>query len=378
VHIVYTFIMAVVGVAWIAWHRRSMPSGQFDQIDVIVPCYNEEVCIADTVEMLLKNPYVARVIAVNDGSTDTTREVLDNLGRWHRRLVVVHQANTGKGGAAMNGVHHAQTPYVFLTDADTLIDPEGHALGYLIAEMEKGADAVGGIPASNLNGAGLLPHICAAAKLPTIIIKRTFQQIVGGAPFLISGACGLYKRELLLKFPLSDRTKVEDLDLTWTLVTHGYKIRQANRCIVYSQECNDLKSEWLRWRRWIIGYAVCMRLHAPLLLSRFGIITILPMFLLVVVGLAAILLNSWGLATDDSLWTDWLWQAPLIWAGFACMLGTISAVHHRSPKLIFTAPLILVYVALSYIIWIWHGTIGLVTGKEPERDKPKRYKHVVA
>lgn len=376
-HIIYTSIMAVIGIAWIAWHRRSAPSGHYDAIDAIVPAYNEEICIADTVEMLLANPYVARVIAVNDGSTDGTRAVLDELALLHRRLVVVHQPNSGKGGAVMNGVRHAQTPFVFLTDADTLIDPDGHALGYLLAEMEAGADAVGGIPASNLNGAGLLPHIRAAVKLPMIIVKRTFQQVAGGAPFLISGACGLYKREMLLEFPLSDRTKVEDLDLTWTLVTHGYKVRQANRCIVYSQECNDFKSEWLRWRRWIIGYAVCMRLHAPLLLSRFGVVTILPMFLVVVLGLAIIGFNSWHLADDSSLWQHSLWQVPLMWAGFASALGAISAVHHRSPQLVFAAPLVVFYVLLAYVIWLWHGTQGLITGREPARDKPLRYKHVV-
>jgi cellulose synthase/poly-beta-1,6-N-acetylglucosamine synthase-like glycosyltransferase len=376
-HVIYTLIMAIVGVAWIAWHRRSRPSGEHDAIDAIVPAYNEEICIADTIEMLLCNPYVAQVIVVNDGSTDGTAQVLDNLGRLHRRLFVIHQENTGKGGAVMNGVRHAKTPYVFLTDADTLIDPKGHALGYLLAEMEAGADAVGGIPASNLNGAGLLPHIRAAVKLPMIIVKRTFQQVVGGAPFLISGACGLYKRELLLKIPLSDRTKVEDLDLTWTLVTHGYKVRQANRCIVYSQECNDFKSEWLRWRRWIIGYAVCMRLHAPLLLSRFGIVTILPMFLVVVVGLAIIALNVTSLLTTETSWQWSLLTVPLMWAGFACALGAISAVHHRSPRLVLAAPLVVFYVVLAYVIWIYHGSIGLITGKEPERDKPKRYKHVV-
>ena len=35
------------------------------------------------------------------------------------------------------------------------------------------------------------------------------------------------------------KRQVEDLDLTWTLVANGYRIRQANRCIVYPQECNS-------------------------------------------------------------------------------------------------------------------------------------------
>ena len=174
----------------------------------------------------------------------------------------------------------------------------GVGSGYLLREIERGADACGGIPASSLAGAGLLPHIRATVKLPMIALKRTFQQVMGGAPFLISGACGLFRVEVLRAVPLSDRTNVEDLDLTWTLVSKGYRVRQSSRCIVYSQECNSLRSEWLRWRRWIIGYAVCMRLHPRLLISRFGLFSILPMFLLPVAGIA------WGLRAYSASLAD--------------------------------------------------------------------------
>nr|WP_250696683.1 glycosyltransferase family 2 protein [Escherichia coli] len=69
--------------------------------------------------------------------------------------------------------------------------------------------------------------------------------------FSLSGSCGMFRTDVLRKFGFSDRTKVEDLDLTWTLVANGYRIRQANRCIVYPQECNSLLDEWRRWRRWM-------------------------------------------------------------------------------------------------------------------------------
>jgi cellulose synthase/poly-beta-1,6-N-acetylglucosamine synthase-like glycosyltransferase len=94
---------------------------------------------------------------------------------------------------------------------------------------------------------------------------------------------------------LSDRTKVEDLDLSWSLVARGYKIRQVNRAVVYPQECKTLREEWRRWRRWIMGYAVCMRLHWRLLLTRFGLFSILPMFLVVVLGVGMYGYN-WGRA----------------------------------------------------------------------------------
>lgn len=47
----------------------------------------------------------------------------------------------------------------------------------MLAEIEHGADAVGGIPSTALKGAGLLPHIRATVKLPMIIMKRTLQQL---------------------------------------------------------------------------------------------------------------------------------------------------------------------------------------------------------
>lgn len=84
----------------------------------------------------------------------------------------------------------------------------------MLAEIERGADAVGGIPSTALKGAGLLPHIRATVKLPMIVMKRTLQQLLGGAPFIISGACGMFRTDVLRKFGFSDRTKVEDLDLT--------------------------------------------------------------------------------------------------------------------------------------------------------------------
>ncbi len=84
----------------------------------------------------------------------------------------------------------------------------------MLAEIERGADAVGGIPSTALKGAGLLPHIRATVKLPMIVMKRTLQQLLGGAPFIISGACGMFRTDVLRKFGFSDRTKVEELDLT--------------------------------------------------------------------------------------------------------------------------------------------------------------------
>jgi cellulose synthase/poly-beta-1,6-N-acetylglucosamine synthase-like glycosyltransferase len=370
-------IMAVVAAFWLAQRRRLPPSRAYGTVDAIVPAHNEQACIIDAVEGLLKNRYIHRVIVVNDGSTDRTAAILDLLAVKYPQLLIVHQPNTGKGGALMAGVARSQAPYVLLTDADTIVPADGDGIGYLVAEIERGADAVGGIPASNLMGAGLLPHIRATVKLPMIALKRTFQQLVGGAPFLISGACGLFRTEVLRQVPFSDRTKVEDLDMTWSLVEQGYKVKQSSRCVVYSQECNSLRSEWLRWRRWIIGYAVCMRLHHKLLWSRYGLFSILPMFLVVLIGLSAYATALLSSLMNHQVQSLHFALFPVLWLLISFVIGAVSAIHHRKPMLIALAPTAVFYVILAYAIWLVHGLRSLVTGWEPQRDKPLRYAHVV-
>ena len=376
--LIFLIMSLIVGLYFIL-NLRKKPSSQLNSVDVIVPAYNEEPCLEESLKSLIMNPYVHKVICVNDGSTDQTESLLNRLvQQYPNRLIAIHQSNTGKGGALMHGLDYVTMPQVFLTDADTYVPPEKFGLGYMLAEIEKGADAVGGIPSSNLKQAKVLPYIRATVKMPMIIMKRTFQQWLGGAPFIISGSCGMFKTEVLKKHGFSDRTKVEDLDLTWTLVSAGYKVRQANRCIVFPQECNSLTDEWKRWRRWVAGYAVCMKLHKRLLFSRYGLFSILPMFLVIIYALyiySTLFLKE--NFSDNYLINALFILFPVFWIFIVFLIGLFSAFYHKSWKLLILAPFALFYVVLAYLMWIIYGVKAFFTGKEPERDKPTRYKNVV-
>ena len=372
------FAMCAVALAFILSRLRRPPSRNERAVDAIVPAFNEKPCLEQTLKNLYLNPSINRIICVNDGSTDGTGEALDHWAKVNPRLVVVHQENTGKGGAIMHGLSHVTAPYVFLTDADTYVPPFRNGLGHMLAEMEAGADAVGGVPSSDLRGGGLLGYIRASVKLPMIVIRRTFQQILGGAPFVISGACGMFRADVLREVGLSDRTNVEDLDLTWELVARGYKVRQVNRAIVYPQECKTLREDWKRWRRWIMGYAVCMRLHRKLLFTRYGLFSILPMFLLVALGVGLYALNWAQAALSGNAGHIPVLLFPLLWLAAVSVIGLISAIHHRKARLMPLASLAILYVILSYAVWLVHGVKALATGRELGRDKPTRYGRVVA
>ncbi len=372
------FAMASVALIYVLARIRLRPSEELKSIDVIVPAFNEAPVIERSVINLLRNPYVRRVICVDDGSTDETPDVVARLMKHSARLLLVSKENGGKGSAITEGLRHVTSETVFLTDADTYVPFKTDGLGYMLAAIERGADAVGGVPSSDLRGGGLLGYVRASVKLPMIVIKRTFQQITGGAPFIISGACGMFRTEVLRDVGVTDRTNVEDLDLTWTLVRRGYKVRQVNRAIVYPQECKTVREEWRRWRRWIMGYAVCMRLHWRLLFTRYGLFSILPMFLVVVLGVATYGLHWGGAILSGQAFILPSLMFPLLWLGVVMILGGISAYHHNKLRLMLLAPLALMYVVLAYAVWLIHGVQGLLTGREYGRDKPTRYARVVA
>ena len=124
----------------------------------------------------------------------------------------------------------------------------------------------------------------------------------------------------------------------------GYRIRQSNRCIVYPQECNSPREEWRRWRRWIVGYAVCMRLHKRLLFSRFGIFSIFPMLLVVLYGVGIYLTTWFNEFITTGPHSVVLAMFPLIWVGVVCVIGAFSAWFHRCWLLVPLAPLSVVYV----------------------------------
>ena len=73
---------------------------------VVIPCYNEEKMITQTIKKLPK--YIDHVIAVNDASTDDTIGVLNKLKKQNDRLIVVdNEINQGVGGALITGYDYA-------------------------------------------------------------------------------------------------------------------------------------------------------------------------------------------------------------------------------------------------------------------------------
>jgi glycosyltransferase involved in cell wall biosynthesis len=121
-------------------------------LDIIVPAYNEEACVRAFYERLRavldSVPYVARVIFVDDGSTDATAALVATLAAGDARVGLLRfSRNFGHQAALTAGLDAADADAVITMDADLQHPPE--ALPALLAAWEGGAELVSGVRAAN-------------------------------------------------------------------------------------------------------------------------------------------------------------------------------------------------------------------------------------
>ncbi|HNZ49768.1 MAG TPA: glycosyltransferase [Candidatus Hydrogenedentes bacterium] len=117
------------------------------KISVVIPIFNEERSLAELYERItatleqMGQPY--EVIAVNDGSTDSSVDILKDIRKKDPRWrILLLSRNFGQSPALYAGFSQAQGDYVFMLDADLQVYPED--IPILYEKLEAGYDMVGG------------------------------------------------------------------------------------------------------------------------------------------------------------------------------------------------------------------------------------------
>ncbi len=94
-------------------------------VSVIIPCHNAEDTILETIESLFKQTYETwEAILVNDGSTDNTLNIINELSKKDKRIKVFSQPKSGVSVARNKGIDLANYEYILFLDSDDLILPE--------------------------------------------------------------------------------------------------------------------------------------------------------------------------------------------------------------------------------------------------------------
>ena len=106
---------------------------------IVVPCYNVQDTLKETIESILKqdfNDY--EIVAVDDGSFDNTSQILINY-KIKNNIKVITQSNKGLGAARNTGIKASDGIYICLLDADDLWVPNKLTKVYEIIKNKKHA-----------------------------------------------------------------------------------------------------------------------------------------------------------------------------------------------------------------------------------------------
>lgn len=220
-------------------------------VSILVPAYNEEKTIVPAIQALLRTQFnELEVVIVNDGSTDGTLGVLEEVftlvpidrsprsglatkpvrgvhaSVTERRIIVIDKENGGKADSLNVALNYSQYPLVCAIDADTIMDPG--ALARLVWEFQSDPDivATGGI-VRIINGSSVKGGQITQVRTPrdilgNIQIVEYLRAFLGGRLawsrwnmlLIISGAFGLFRRDVIVSAGGYDADNVgEDAEL---------------------------------------------------------------------------------------------------------------------------------------------------------------------
>lgn len=96
-----------------------------NKISIVVPVFNIEGYVERCLQSLLQQTYTnLEVLAIDDGSTDSSGAILDRLATTDSRIKVIHKENGGVTSARMSGIRNATGEWIGFVDGDDKIESD--------------------------------------------------------------------------------------------------------------------------------------------------------------------------------------------------------------------------------------------------------------
>ncbi|WP_226682151.1 glycosyltransferase family 2 protein [Sutcliffiella horikoshii] len=288
-------IFHIINAIYASKGKKQQTTGIISEkgISILIPCYNEESIIQTTIDSIEKMPYkAAEYIFINDGSTDKTMMALFNLlelkivykdypltrlefmpikniykSEKFPNIMVIDKVNGGKADALNAGIILATHELIITLDADSILDDQ--ALSIINEKFEdESIIAAGGmvqiLQGSRRSGNKLMPSL----KSKLIVRLQLLEYLRGfyvykaslarsNALSIISGAFGVFRKEVLLEVNGYRKTVGEDIDITLKIQKY-LESKKGSRVVFIPEACcytevpetwKDLYNQRIRWQK---------------------------------------------------------------------------------------------------------------------------------
>jgi len=221
-------------------------------VSILIPAFNEQGSIKETVEAVLKSDYkhLKEVIIINDGSTDDTLKIAKQLEKKYSKVKILNKKNSGKADSLNQALKIAEGELIGVVDADSY--PDKNALSSMVGyfDDEKTGAVTTRILVRQRNN---FIRKMQAVEYKIIAFTRKLLGFLD-AIYVTPGPMALYRKDALFKIGGFDRKNMtEDIEATWHLIHEGYKIRMSFLSKALTVAPDTLK-KWFNQRiRWNIG-----------------------------------------------------------------------------------------------------------------------------
>jgi cellulose synthase/poly-beta-1,6-N-acetylglucosamine synthase-like glycosyltransferase len=294
---VFTLYFSFVYVLIYFFNRKKFSSNpplpkKLPKVSIIVPAYNEEGTIALTLKSLLNLDYpkkLLEIIAVNDGSDDGTRKIMESFR--NRGVKVISKVNGGKASALNAGIKKSIGEIIVCMDADSVVDKNAlkKTLGYFSnPEIAAVASSVKVLRPKNV-----IQKFQFLEYLYNILLRKalTFLDSV----FVVPGPFGLYRKSVLEKVGLFEsKNLTEDMEITMRIQSKGYRVEAAADAFTYTVSPSSIRKLVKQRIRWYRGFLINSKKYKELYLNpKFGDLGVftLPAYVLLIFILFVLILS---------------------------------------------------------------------------------------
>ncbi|MBX4212043.1 glycosyltransferase [Candidatus Pacearchaeota archaeon] len=226
---------------------------RYPSVSILIPAYNEEDSLENTVKALLALNYPSNkkeIIILNDGSRDGTKEIADRLSRKHKEVIVINKKNSGKADSLNQGIAIAKGELIAVVDADSY--PEPDSLARMVGHFED--KKVGAVTSRVLvkNKSSILGRF-QVMDYSIIAWTRKLLDFIDSV-YVTNGPLSVYRTSVVKDIGGFDKKNLtEDIEITWHLLSKGYKTKMSYSAIVYTTVPESLNI-WIKQRvRWNLG-----------------------------------------------------------------------------------------------------------------------------
>ncbi|PYP77472.1 MAG: polysaccharide deacetylase [Gemmatimonadetes bacterium] len=237
-------------------------------VSIVVPAYNEQKVIVQTIASLLQQQYAGaiEIVVVDDGSADDTTATVKNAYGAHPLVSVYRKENGGKASALNFGIAHARHEIVIGLDADTIFDDD------TVAELVQPlADPTVGAVAGNAKVGNRINLVTRWQALEYVtsqnLDRRAFSLL--DCITVVPGAVGAWRRSLVLEVGgFREDTLAEDQDLTLAIRRAGLSVAYADGAVAYTEAPDTLRGLAKQRFRWSFGTLQCTWKHRDAFFRR--------------------------------------------------------------------------------------------------------------